>query len=441
MLQGGLSKYNVIDHRILNGDDGNYLLPVQPNTGYAESALTEPWACVIASYRLEYRTAIKNGGTAWFVGAPGAAEEYTISAGFDAASHPARILLTDTPPLFTVWLEEHAAKLGIEVVQVADVATQAQASVDDIIMLGGDPALVEALSPCLADGGVFVLMNTTPLSRRVNIDVGRVHYNTWLYVGSKGADIARAYTERPIRSELRKKGRALFVGAGGPMGRMHVQRAIQQANGPSLIVCTDVSSLRLSELSTDYGVEAKAKGIEFVCLNPMEKDSYARAMAELKPKGFDDIIVLAPVPAVIADAATYLTTGGLMNVFAGVARGVMAELDLSSVALNRTRFIGHSASTIEELKLMLHQAETGELTPNRSVAAIGSLNATKDGLQSVKDTTFPGKVVIFPHIKDMPLTALPDLKEKLPTVYALLKNGREWTVEAEQEFLRIMLED
>ena len=67
-LQGGLSGYNVIDQRILNGDDGNYLIPVQPATGYAESALTEPWACVTAAYGLKYRTGLKAGGTAWIVG-------------------------------------------------------------------------------------------------------------------------------------------------------------------------------------------------------------------------------------------------------------------------------------------------------------------------------------------------------------------------------------
>jgi hypothetical protein len=39
----------------------------------------------------------------------------------------------------------------------------------------------------------------------------------------------------------------------------------------------------------------------------------------------------------------------------------------------------------------------------------------------------------------MPLTAVRDLKDKLPTVHARLKNGWEWTVEAEQEFLRLML--
>ncbi len=34
---------------------------------------------------------------------------------------------------------------------------------------------------------------------------------------------------------------------------------------------------------------------------------------------------------------------------------------------------------------------------------------------------------------------MPDLKHTLPTVYAKLKDGREWTNEAEAEFLRIML--
>ena len=55
------------------------------------------------------------------------------------------------------------------------------------------------------------------------------------------------------------------------------------------------------------------------------------------------------------------------------------------------------------------------------------------------DARFPGKVVIFPQIKDFPLTPLPALKERLPSVYAKLKDGHEWTVEAEQEFLELLL--
>jgi hypothetical protein len=73
------------------------------------------------------------------------------------------------------------------------------------------------------------------------------------------------------------------------------------------------------------------------------------------------------------------------------------------------------------------------------VAAVGSLSAARDGLQAVLDTVFPGKVVIYPNIRNMPLTAVTELQDKLPSVYARLRDGREWTVEAEQEFLRQML--
>lgn len=441
MLPGGLSKYGVIDQRILNGDDGNYLLPVQPETGYAESALTEPWACVIAAYRLQYRSKLKAGGIAWIIGAADARDDYTIGAGFDEASHPSRLLLTNTGPRFTAWLTTRARALGVDVVAVPDITTPPVTQIDDIIMLGGNPEIVEKVSPYLAEFGVFAIINRTPMERKVSVDIGRVHYNRWLYVGGMGPDIARAYSDRPIVSELKPGGRSWFVGAGGPMGRMHVQRAIQSAKPPAVIVCTDVSDLRLRELCTDFGDEARSRGIAWVCLNPMEKDAYAAGMAPFKAAGFDNVVGLAPVPPVISDSATYLAPGGLMNVFAGVTRGTMVQIDLSDTYMRNARYIGHSASSIEELQLMLHQAESGELSPNRSVAAIGSLNAARDGLQSVKDTTYPGKVVIFPHLADLPLTALPDLKDTLPTVYARLKNGREWTVEAENELLRVMLEE
>jgi negative regulator of replication initiation len=128
-----------------------------------------------------------------------------------------------------------------------------------------------------------------------------------------------------------------------------------------------------------------------------------------------------------------------MNVFAGVARGTMVDLDLGQTYLSDTRVIGHSASTIDDLRLMLSQAESGQLSPNRSVAAIGSLAAARNGLQAVEDAAFAGKIVIYPNIRDLPLTSLQELAESLPTVHARLRSGREWTVEAEQELLRIML--
>jgi hypothetical protein len=37
----------------------------------------------------------------------------------------------------------------------------------------------------------------------------------------------------------------------------------------------------------------------------------------------------------------------------------------------------------------------------------------------------------------MPLLSLPDLKEHYPTVHALLKDGKFWTLEAEKELFRL----
>jgi len=438
-IQGGLSQFNIIDKRILSGDDGNYLLPVLPTTGYAESALTEPWACVIAAYQLKYRTSIKSGGTTWIIGT-GENRPYTIQNGFDQKNHPSRLVLSHVPHGFAEWLKKVAISLEIELIEENDLDRFPFEQADDIILLGADADLLEKASPRLANFGIFSIISEKPLPRKILTDIGRIHYNRWVYIGGSDPDISKVYQDVPVRSTLKPNGKTWFVGAGGPMGRMHVQRAIQIEDGPSMIVCSDVSDLRLDDLCTSFSNEAKEKGIEFICLNPMRKDEYQTGLAKFTG-GFDDIIVLAPIGPVIAEASNYLAEKGVMNVFAGLSRGSMVNVDLSDAILKGTRIIGHSASTIDDLKLMLYQAETGTLSPNRSVAAVGSLSAVIDGLKSVLDTSFPGKVVIFPQIKEFPLTSLMDLGQILPSVGAKLKDGREWTVEAEEEFLRILLPD
>ncbi len=442
MIQGGMSQYNVIDQRVLNGDDGNYLIPVQPETGYAESALAEPWACVIAAYQLEYRTGLKAGGTAWIIGASQAEDGYFFGAGFDQVGHPARLALTNLPKTLGTQLKEKAAKLGVEIIDISPkTLSDPEADLpafDDIIILGPDPEVIEAASPHLADFGIVAIIARESLPRPVQVDVGRIHYNRWTYVGGPGPDIARAYSDYPIPAELKAGGKAWFVGAGGPMGQMHVQRAVQMATPPKTILCTDLFEDRLQVLEEMFGPEARAKGSDFVCLG-VKDENYRQRLAEIAGDGFNDIIVLAPAAAVIVEGADYLAPRGIMNIFAGLKRGTMATLDLSAVYQQNVRFIGHTASTIDDLRLMLHQTETYQLSPNRSVAAIGGLDAAREGYQAVQEARFPGKVVIFPQVKTFPLTPLPELEEKLPAVYAKLKDGREWTVEAEKAFLELML--
>ncbi len=438
VFQGGLSQYAVIDQRIMNSDRGNNLIPVHPDMGYAEVALIEPWACVVAAYRLEYRTMIKPGGTLWIIGT-GDQRDYTVGTGFDENFHPQNLLLTDVPSPFAEWLKNRAGGLGVNVFEAVELSRPPVAAIDDIVILGANPERIEAACPHLAPFGVLAIVAQTALPRRISLDVGRVHYDRWVVTGGTHADIARAFSDQPVRSALKPGGCAWFVGAGGPVGRMHVQHAIQFPDPPSVIVCTDISDMRLEEMCVTFSAEAAARGIEFICLNPTNQESYQRGMARFFATGFDDAVVLVPAAAVIADAASHVAVGGTVNVFAGVARGTMVELDLSDAYLKGVHVIGHSGSIMSDMQITLQRVEAGELTTNRSVAAVGSLSAARDGLQAVKDASLPGKVVIYPHIKDFPLTALPDLKERLSSVFERLHNGREWNNEAEQELLNLLL--
>ena len=443
-IQGGLSQYNVLDQRVLNGDDGNYLIPIRPDTGYAESALVEPWACVIAAYYLTYRQSLKNSGTAWFVGPEGG--DYSPREGLDADSHPAKIKLTAMDGPFGDWLRERAEALGIEVEEVNEIPpvtgeVSPEDQVDDIILLSPSPDQIEQISPYLAYHGVLVFSMSDLFERRVNLDVGRVHYNRWLFLGGNEKELSKIYKKAPGRSDLHPNGKAMFVGAGGPMGRMHVQHAIESKNPPSTIVCSDVSDDRLRDVDETFGDEAQAKGIEWLCVNPMEAAEYEQKMAKFRKTGFDDILMLVPNAKVIAGSTQWLGEGGVMNIFAGVARGTMAEIEFSDLVQKDVRLIGHSASTIENMLTMLQKVEEGDLNTNRSVAAVGSLSAAKDGLQALIDAKYPGKVVIFPNIRELPLTAVADLAEILPEVAAKLADGHTWTKEAEREFLAQMAKE
>ena len=53
---------------------------------------------------------------------------------------------------------------------------------------------------------------------------------------------------------------------------------------------------------------------------------------------------------------------------------------------------------------------------------------------------YPGKVVIFPQIRDLPLTGLKELEQRLPEVAAKLGEDRMWTNEAEEVLIEKLWE-
>ena len=177
--------------------------------------------------------------------------------------------------------------------------------------------------------------------------------------------------------------------------------------------------------------------MELASLNPtaMSPDEFDTRLKQIAPEGFDDIIMMAAVPALITSSCRYLADDGMFNVFAGVARGTTAELDGSGIALRGHGYVGSSGSGIEDLAEVIRRAEKGQLSTNRAVAGIGGMNAAWDGMEAVRDGTFSGKIVIYPQIADLPLTDIDNLGDVLPDVAAKLGPGKQWTREAEQALL------
>lgn len=230
----------------------------------------------------------------------------------------------------------------------------------------------------------------------------------------------------------------LISGAAGPMGQMHVQWALEQPQGPSLVVATDIDDERLATVPERYGALAESNGRTLVTLNPaaLGPEATAEEIAKYAPQGFDDVVVLVPVPGVIADNASYLGERGMYNIFAGVARGTMVEMDVSDVALKGVRYTGTSGSGIEDLQTSMGMTERGELAPNRAVAAVGGIEAAWEGLEAVADGQLTGKAVIYPHVNGLPLTLLSELGEMEPEAAAKLDESGAWTNEAEEALLR-----
>src|SRR5438874_9912430 len=77
---GGLIEYHVIGPEVLAADDGAYVVEVDDSVGYAETALTEPWACVEAAYTQRRRLWPKVGGRFLIVAQPGDDRPYRFGS-------------------------------------------------------------------------------------------------------------------------------------------------------------------------------------------------------------------------------------------------------------------------------------------------------------------------------------------------------------------------
>ncbi|HEY3285389.1 MAG TPA: alcohol dehydrogenase catalytic domain-containing protein, partial [Armatimonadota bacterium] len=423
-FEGALQEYVLMDERVIVDSRGErMLLPVDESLSASAVALVEPWACVEDSYVTRERQAALNGGRLLVV----------ADAGRELVGLKGCYALDQAPGQVTVLLADPGQRAAVHAwearVSEAPSLTDLPAEgFDDIIYFGHDANVIEALNDALAAHGIMnLVLGGYSIGRLVSIGVGRVHYGGTRWIGTETGDASESYQWIPETGEIRQGDRVEIIGAGGPMGQMHVLRALSLGHQGLEVVAADVDDGRLAALGRKALPLAKVNGVKYHAANT-NKETLAGP--------FDYIAVMAPVGAIVAEAVKDADSRGIINIFAGIPATVRHEIDLDLYVEKHCFMFGTSGSTIEDMKIVLAKVREGQLLTNMSVDAISGMAGALEGLAAVENRVLAGKIIVYPHLHDLGLIPLNKLGEAFPTVAAKLDHGN-WCAEAESELLRV----
>ena len=380
-FEGALQEYVLLDERVITAPDGqSMLIPVPEDLPASALALVEPWACVEDSYVEKQRQTLKDGGQTLVVGETPVDKRRTGN-------------LRGKPQATTFTTADKIAGLK-------------NGAYDDVIYFGANPETVEKLFPKIGVGGLFIIVRGGgKFGRAVVSQVGRVHYGGIRVVGTTGVEPAQAMAAIPGTAEIRKNDKINIIGAAGPMGTMHVIRDLCQGVAGVTVFAGDLSDERLAALRKLAGPLAEKNNLALRVYNP-SKDKL--------PDKFNYIVLMAPVPALVARAVQDAAPGAIINIFAGIPADKTAEIDLDAYVEKQLYFIGTSGSTLDDMKLVLRKVVSRQIDTNLSVAAVSGLDGAIDGIRAVEKNLMPGKILVYPSCRGLKLTALTELDGKLP---------------------------
>ncbi len=429
-INGGMAQYSVLDQRVLNGDEGCYLLPLDEGTPVAIAALMEPWTCVQAAYMIDYRTAPKAGGKVLIAAESGNSKIYEAGELLKSA----KVAEIKALNLSEAAVKKLSDELGTAVTAIKEIPAGEQ--FDDIFICDVQSREFGEKIGKLGSRGAMISFIGEFKNENWSFDVGSIHYEGWYYQGAAGSNLSAGYG-RNFRTELKRGGTCWLPGGAGAMGQMHTQMAVESPDGPSRIIVSDMDDARIENVKRLLADTIKARGIEFKTLNPgkMTPQEFEKALHDFAPDGYDDIIMLVPVVPVLNQSASFLKTDGLMNIFAGIPAGKEGELNVKGIANCGQRFIGSSGSKTAHLRHTLDLAETGKLKPVTALAAIGGMRSLKEGLEAVIAAKFPGKTVIFPNCIDMPLTPITEIGKLDSDIAGTLDGEGFYTADTEKKLL------
>lgn len=235
---------------------------------------------------------------------------------------------------------------------------------------------------------------------------------------------------------------AILAGV-GPMGIGAIDYAIHCDRKPGLLVVTDIDDARLKRAASIYTVEEAAKnGVKLVYVNTAAVENAEQYIMDLtRGRGFDDVMVFAPVRPVVEMGDRLLGKDGCLNFFAGPSKAqFMAELNFYNVHYASTHLVGTSGGNTDDMIESLSMMGKGLLNTASMITHIGGLNCVVDTVLNLPSIP-GGKKLIYTNI-DLPLTAIADFEKAGETdpLFAALAEicGRHnglWSAEAERYLL------
>ena len=240
---------------------------------------------------------------------------------------------------------------------------------------------------------------------------------------------------------IREGGNMAILAGAGPMGLGAIDYAIHCDRRPGLLVVTDIDQARLDRAASIYTVEDAAKhGVKLVYANTRE-NAVETLMGLTDGKGYDDVLVFAPVPAVIEQADAVLAFDGCLNFFAGPTNPALsANFNFYTVHYAAHHLVGTSGGNTDDMREALHMIAEGKLNPAGMITHVGGLNAVVETTLNLPKIP-GGKKLIYTNI-NMELTAIDDFAKKGETdpMFKKLaeicsKNNNLWCGEAEAYLL------
>ena len=232
----------------------------------------------------------------------------------------------------------------------------------------------------------------------------------------------------------------LVIGA-GPTGICCALCALLK--NPKRVFICDIDDARLARAEQMLSPkEAEENGIKLVYANTGKvENDHEFMMSFTDGKGYDDVLVFAPVAPVVELADSILAQDGCLNFFAGPSNPEFsAKFNFYNVHYSGTHVVGTSGGNTDDMKECLTMIGEKKLEPAILVTHIGGLDVARETTLNLPHVP-GGKKLIYTHIS-LPLTAIADFEEKGKTdpLFAKLaelvaKTNGLWNAEAEKYLL------